>query len=327
MKDSQPSEGDSFYLSELSSRDKPWDTHRASADEIQNLYKLTQYDRYSERIDACSKWLDFALKASDEGELKLKLKKAKFCRVRHCPVCQWRRSLMWRARFFQALPEVQKNYPTGRWIFLTLTVRNCPLSELKKTLTWMNKGWKRLTERKDFPALGWVKSVEVTRNPDDGSAHPHFHCLMLVPSRYFKNGYISQAKWRELWQACLKTEYLPVVNVKSVKGNSAKSNGNLNDASEVAKAVCETLKYSVKESDLLADPDWLIELTKQLHKTRAIALGGVLKEYLSEDDPEDLINTEEENDDESLDESDSSLIFDWADNVRRYKKRKEASNS
>ncbi|WP_170869787.1 protein rep, partial [Shigella sonnei] len=26
---------------------------------------------------------------------RLRLREAHFCRVRHCPVCQWRRSLMW----------------------------------------------------------------------------------------------------------------------------------------------------------------------------------------------------------------------------------------
>jgi plasmid rolling circle replication initiator protein Rep len=323
MTTSQTSGEDSFYLSELSPADKPWDSHRASADVIQGLYKQADFDRYSERIEDCSKWLGFSLKASDQGELKLKLKDARFCRVRHCPVCQWRRSLMWRARFFKVLPKLQEQYPTGRWIFLTLTVRNCPLPELRETLAWMNKGWKRLSERKEFPALGWIKSVEVTRNPDDGSAHPHFHCLMLVPSSYFSHGYISQAKWRELWQSCLKVDYLPVVNVKAVKGSStANSNGSTDIASGMAKAVCETLKYSVKEDDLLADPEWLVELTRQLHKTRAVALGGVLKEHLSEDEPEDLINTELEISDEVLEDTDAKTIFDWAESMRRYRKRK-----
>ena len=322
MTTSQPSEGDSFYLSELSPVDKPWDSHRAAADNVQNRYKLADYERYAERIDDCSKWLAFALKASDEGELKLKLKDARFCRVRHCPVCQWRRSLMWRARFFKVLPKLQEQYPTGRWIFLTLTVRNCPLDELRETLTWMNKAWKLLSMRKEFPALGWIKSVEITRNPDDGSAHPHFHCLMLVPASYFSHGYISQAKWRSLWQSCLKVDYLPVVNVKSVKDTSkSNGNGNTDIASGVAKAVCETLKYSVKESDLSADPEWLVELTRQIHKTRAIALGGILKEYLSEDEPEDLINTDLEISDEVLEDTDAKLVFDWADIVRRYRKR------
>jgi hypothetical protein len=80
------------------------------------------------------------------------------------------------------------------------------------------------------------------------------------------------------------------------------------------------LKYAVKPSDLLADPHWLDELTKQLQKTRTISIGGCLKQFFSEDDPEDLINgdiqEEEKVEDESL------MTFDWLPPAQRYKKTK-----
>jgi hypothetical protein len=44
----------------------------------------------------------------------------------------------------------------------------------------------------------------------------------------------------------------------------------------------EILKYQVKESDLVADREWFLELTRQLHKTRAIAVGGILRHYMQE---------------------------------------------
>jgi plasmid rolling circle replication initiator protein Rep len=308
--------GDSWYLSDLSPDDKPWDIHRAQSDEIAKIYDSIGYNRYAERIGECSQLLTYALKAKDDGELKLKLREARFCRVRHCLICQWRRSLMWRARFFKALPEIQAKYPTGRWIFVTLTVRNCELVNLRATLTWMNAAWKKLTERKIFPALGFVKSVEVTRGVD-GTAHPHFHCLLFVPAGYFKRGYISQANWATLWQSCLKSDYTPVVDIRAVKPKKTPLNAKpdpLNKA--MAQAVCETLKYSVKPGDLLADPKWLDELTKQLQKTRAISVGGCLKEFFSEDDPEDLINGDIEEDENTKD--DIFLLFDWSTIIRRY---------
>jgi plasmid rolling circle replication initiator protein Rep len=310
--------GDSWYLSDISPADKPWDIHRAQSDEIAKIYDSIGYDRYAERIGECSQLLTYALKATDDGEVKLKLREARFCRVRHCLVCQWRRSLMWRARFFKALPEIQAKYPTGRWIFVTLTVKNCELTDLRATLTWMNAAWSKLTRRKEFPALGFVKSTEVTRGVD-GTAHPHFHCLMFVPAGYFKRGYISHANWISLWQSCLKTDYPPILDVRVVKSKTTTSN-DPQDASNqaMAEAVCETLKYAVKPSDLLADPNWLGELTKQLQKTRAISIGGCLKEFFSEDDPEDLINGEIQEEEKS--EDDSLLLFDWSAIVRRYKK-------
>ncbi|CAA9370596.1 Replication protein [uncultured Microcoleus sp.] len=310
--------GDSWFLAEISPADQSWDAHRAQSDEIAKLYELCGYERYAERISQCSEWLMYALKSNDEGEIRLKLRDARFCRVRHCVVCQWRRSLMWRARFFKALPEIQAKYPTGRWIFVTLTVKNCELSELKKTLTWMNTAWKRFLGRKEFPALGFIKSVEVTRGWD-GTAHPHFHCLMLVPAGYFSKGYIAQAEWTSLWQSCLKVDYTPIVNVKTVKGKKGTLNATGEASKEaMARAVCETLKYSVKPDDLLADPEWLGELTKQLQKTRAISIGGCLKEFFSEDEPEDLINADIEEEEKTEDEA--MLFFDWASAIRRYKK-------
>jgi plasmid rolling circle replication initiator protein Rep len=319
MSASKKTEGEgSWYLSDLSPDDKPWDIHRAQSDEIAKIYDSIGYDGYAGRISECAQLLTYALKATDDGEVKLKLREARFCRVRHCLVCQWRRSLMWRARFFKALPEIQAKYPTGRWIFLTLTVTNCEISELRETLTWMNAAWSKLTRRKNFPALGFVKSVEVTRSLD-GTAHPHFHCLMFVPASYFSHKYISQAEWANLWQSCLKTDYTPVVDIRAVKlkKTSLKSKPDpLNKA--MAQAVCETLKYAVKPSDLLADPKWLDELTKQLQKTRAISIGGCLKEFFSEDDPEDLINADIEEDEKTDD--DTYLFFNWSTIVSRYKK-------
>ena len=68
-------------------------------------------------LNGCSGILKFGVNP-DQGKLVLK---AFFCRVRHCPVCQWRRSLLWRAVMFQQLPNIQERFPTHRWVFLTLT--------------------------------------------------------------------------------------------------------------------------------------------------------------------------------------------------------------
>lgn len=307
-----------FYLSGLSSKDKPWDFHRGLADQVRDLYRGSQFADYGDRIAICAKFVEFVLVTKDSGEQVFKLQHAWFCRVRHCPVCQWRRSFMWKARFVKVIPSVVADYPTARWIFLTLTVKNCDLVDLRDNLNRMNKAWKRLTIRKVFPALGWVKSFEVTRNPKDGTAHPHFHVLMMVPAGYFKGqAYISQEKWRELWQHALRADYDPVVDVRAVKPKLP-SAGKTDLAIGLVIAVKEVFKYSVKGQDLIADASWLLELTHQLHKTRAIALGGVLKNYLSEEEPDqgDLIHGDDELTEVSPD--DPRWWFSWREMVKRY---------
>jgi len=310
------SSDDKLYLTDFSIKDKPWDIHRSEADQVKNLYRGTAFDRYAERIDNCSGLLEFSLSVDSEtGETKPKLKAARFCRVRHCPVCQWRRSLVWRARFFQALPKIRKEYPTSRFLFLTLTVRNCELSELRSCLGHMKKSWERLSKRKQFPALGWLKSVEVTRSTNV-TAHPHFHVLLMVNASYFSHGYLSQEKWTELWKESLRVDYTPIVNIKVVRPAKGSSEQELGD--QLAKALCETLKYSVKPGDLVADQDWLLELTSQLHKTRAVAVGGIFKNFLSEEEPEDFINVDEENETES--QEIESICFGWREFIKRYVK-------
>ena len=293
-------------LSDLSPRDKPWDKHRSNADKVANHYAGSEFHRYSDRMTFCSELLDFKLAPTEEGAYALKLSSARFCRVRHCPVCQWRRSLMWKAKAYKVLPKIVEAYPKHRWLFLTLTQRNCKITELRQTLTDMNKAFKRLTELKAFPSVGWLKSVEVTRGRD-GSAHPHFHCLLMVPPGYFGKNYIKQEDWVAMWKQSLRLDYNPVLDVQAVKKGS-----------QPMQLVPELLKYCVKESDLVADRGWFLELTRQMNKMRAIATGGVLKDYLKdlENEPEDLIHTDGE---DTTEVDEGHLHFGWKRQEEKYR--------
>jgi hypothetical protein len=95
----------------------------------------------------------------------------------------------------------------------------------------------------------------------------------------------------------------------------------------MCEAIYETMKYTVKPSDIIGesegeptdkDREWLIELTSQLHKTRAIATGGILKEYLRalEEEPEDLIHADEISDDKDV--TIASVTFDWETKYKKY---------
>lgn len=341
MGDNPVVDGDSsLWLSDVSPRDKPWDQHKDQARQVASIYTQADYEKYSKRIWECSQSLEFRVLSDDQGGSHLKLHSARFCRVRLCPVCQWRRSMMWRARFLKALPKICADYPRGRFIFLTLTVRNCRLEDLRETIAWMNASWLKMIKRKNFPALGWIKCIEVTRGETD-LAHPHFHCLLMVNSNYFTINYISQANWTKMWKECLKVDYTPIVNVKRVRNRKHKSKQTVdsidnttvdtinnrpvdNPIDDIIAGVLETIKYSVKPADLIGEDymfvtpqDWLAELTRQLHKSRSIALGGIFKQYLSEDDPEDLINAEIE-EETDLDEEGYNYIFEWREIMRRY---------
>jgi plasmid rolling circle replication initiator protein Rep len=180
---------------------------------------------------------------------------------------------MWKARLGKALPLIERDYSKVRWLHLTLTIRNCPITDLRDTLNLMNSAWQRLSQLKKFPAIGFFKSLEVTRG-EDGSAHPHFHILMMVMPNYFGGNYIKQDKWVEMWRKALRVEYDPGAHIQAIKVTDN------NDS--ILEVIKEVAKYTVKGNDLIVDADWLSEYTKQVHKTRAISLGGVLKLYLSD---------------------------------------------
>jgi plasmid rolling circle replication initiator protein Rep len=213
---------------------------------------------------------------------------------------------MWKAKAYKVLPRIIETYPKYRWLFLTLTQKNVPIGELKVTLTNMNRAFQRLSQLKAWPAVGWLRSTEVTRGKDR-SAHPHFHCLLMVPSSYFSGrDYLKQADWVAMWRKSLGLDYNPVLDVQAVK-----------QGSKPMELVPELLKYCTKESDLVADREWFLELTRQMHKMKCVVTGGVLKEYLKEleAEPEDLIGEGEEPDVED----EGTLYFGWKRREKKYR--------
>ena len=162
-----------------------------------------------------------------------------------------------------------------------------------------------MSQRKKWPAVGWLRSTEVTRGRD-GNAHPHFHCLLMVKPSYFKHDYIKQSQWVKIWRDCMRLDYKPVMDMRAIK-----------QGAEPMQLVPEIIKYVTKESDMVADREWFLELTRQLHKMRLIATGGILKEHLKDlqQEPEDLIGEG----DDSVTEDLMSLYFGWKRQERKYR--------
>lgn len=277
-------------LTDISPSDKPWNVHKSESVKIAGIYASSAaHARKAERIRECSGLLEFGEVADPEtGEVKLRLINARFCRVRYCPICQWRRSLLWRAKFYQALPGIIAQHPTARFLFLTLTVENCRVGELRETLQRMNQAWRRFVLRKEFSSvIGWVRTTEVTREKERPDyAHPHFHVLLMVPASYFGRAYVKHAAWAEAWKGALRADYTPVVDVRTVKAKKKTKAGEAETSSLPHDGLVETLKYSVKPSDMTEAPDWFITMTEQTHRLRFIATGGLFKDVLK---PEEKI--------------------------------------
>lgn len=315
-----PQNGEEMALADLSPKDGVWDSHRYDTEQVSDIYGYSaEFERYHERMSDCSTFLAYGFNDDD-----LKLKNANFCRVRHCPVCQWRRSLFWKSNMYSVYDDLQEKYPTHRWLFLTLTVKNCEITDLRDTLNHMNKSWHRLVKRAPFMrgVIGWIRTTEITKGKDGPNmAHPHFHVMLLVKPSYFSHNYIKQTQWGEMWQSVLRVDYMPVVNIKAVKADK-KIGQSKEDA--IKGAIMETLKYSVKPSDMIGegtakDNAWFYELTRQVFKLRFIASGGVLKDAFKPSDEitNDELITADESDDEH-DKDDRRLVFTYTKTKHKY---------
>lgn len=286
------------------------------------VYDSLGMGKKANRLRDCASVLSFSY---DPEAKKKTLMTANFCRVRLCPVCQWRRSLKVFGQVSKILRylESQKHYG---YILLTLTQKNVRGEELGAEIDRLNQAWKRFALLDPFKRAvkGYYKAMEIRHNVDYKSKnfntyHPHFHCLLAVNPSYFKNKeYISHEQWQKMWQVSARLDYLPEVNVQRVKEDGKKA---------LLSAVAETAKYAVKADDYILPEDWdftteTVELLERvLHKRRFVAFGGIMKDAkkaLSLDDVEDgnLISVGE--DDVEILEDNPVYTYYWNSGYSQY---------
>lgn len=350
-----------LQLTDISPQDNAWDVHKAQADEVADLLAGWDPQLYwrdqpvrppGPKLASCAQVLGFGWGDPDpaSGQTRLKLTETWFCRLRFCPVCQWRKSRRWVGRILEILPDFLQQYPKTRFLFLTLTIRNCHVTDLRQTVGQMTDAWKKLSQRKDFPAFAFIRSLEVTRNRVECTVHPHFHVLLAVSNNYFSGPrYINHTRWVSLWRDCLGVDYQPVVNVKAIRVKTLSEadsaafqieagveNANyeaLNDFEQyqyyqqLSHAIVETVKYTTKPDDLIAKPkssevereldrDWLREYILQMRGLRGVTVGGAFRQFLREKEVEsDLIHTTES---EAETAPETSLYFAWKRLIKRY---------
>lgn len=324
---------------------RKWDKKKGKADGVAmtfEQYATTDLTdvlvRHAERVSDCSDAIDLVWK---DGQLKLK--SVHLCHVRTCPICGWRRSLALKRVFAERFPVVAEENPTARYLFLTLTVKACPINSLRATLRDMSEGWKRLTNRRWLKPflLGSIRAVEVTKSKtqfdSDGvaCAHPHYHVILMVSSKYFDKKlpyYKATSEWVKEWQSAMRLDYTPVVWLNVCRRNTKKFKSASDDlltdklAKErllfqtVTSGALEVLKYSVKDSDIYTGDSWYAEYDRQIPHLRFILGSGLLKNVITLDwkmTPEEPEEFEEKIESEDLEKV---LTFFWDRSKGRYRR-------
>ncbi|KIU09808.1 Rep [Bacillus subtilis] len=178
----------------------------------------------------------------------------------------------------------------------------------------MMKGWNRLFgyKRVKEATLGYFRALEITKNNEENTYHPHFHVLLPVKRNYFGKNYIKQTEWTSLWKRAMKLDYTPIVDIRRVKGKAKVDAEQIEDEVREAmmeqKAVLEISKYPVKDTDVVRgnkvtedNLNTVLYLDDALAARRLIGYGGILKEIhkelnLGDAEDGDLVKIEEEDD-------------------------------
>lgn len=286
-----------------SGRERPWSKHKMSNVELTELFEIARSidetiltDSRMDSLRHCGDVVTFLQDAVG----KRKLKSANFCRVRVCPMCNWRRSMKLFSQVSAITDEILREKKV-RFIFVTLTVRNVQGHELTDIINKINQAFKYLTSKGQTfaPAkelkknlLGYMKAEEITYNSKAGTFHPHIHAIFEVKPSYFSRGYMNKKAWIALWRSALGVDYDPSIDVRNIKGGTA-------------KAVAEVAKYPVKMDTVLKIKDKqqaalaLIQLYRAIFGRKLVTFGGDFREYkrkLALDDVEsgDLVHVETE---------------------------------
>ena len=132
----------------------------------------------------------------------------------------------------------------------------------------------------------------MTHNENDKTYHPHIHVLMMVRPSYFqsKKDYITQKEWSDMWSQSLKVDYVPMIDIRTVKETGKGLRG----------AVLETAKYPTKPIKLDVENKQVVDdLYNGLYRKRQLGYGGLfktIKKQLALDDAEngDLVHTSDD---------------------------------
>ena len=307
--------GSDLKVKLLGDKQRKWRKKKLASLRVADAYAYLKFNVKALRCRDCGSLLEFE-ECTQDGFRRLVA--ANFCKLRLCPTCSWRRSLRLAMEATRLLHAAVEKYPEWQFILLTVTQRNVSPKNLYKEISKIFKGWKRLSDRKDFSSIkGYLRVLEITHNDSTGEWHPHLHCLLFVPPSYFTHGYVSQERWSNLWRQCLGLDYDPVVWVSKVRNQKG--------------AAQEVGKYTVKQSDVIGrnrneDVERVRVLDKALHGRRLFSLGGVLreiaKEIKTELEPKDLVNVQTEScPTPSCPICGSGLvksIYAWIDSLRDY---------
>lgn len=307
-----------------------------------NLARVPSERTHAIRQYNCGTYLSYAV---TPVTLEMFLKRANWCGLRSCPLCNRVRAIKRRIKVFAGLTSLANQHPNLKFALLTLTVKNCHQSLLRLTMREMEGGWFRLRRFTHFPAIGFLKSWEVTRpcdyfyagfhlgrfgsklakrwmdelkatdvwNPNLWSSqpcedcHPHIHTLLVLPESYEpgSSSWVDHSRWVRWWARAMNLDYWPVVDIRFIYSKEGQGMNN---------ALFEVTKYAIKPLDMF--DSFAPFLFRQMHGLKLDSVGGILRSYISDEVLQQIDNRMTSGDE--YQQSGVPLEYKWSDEDEQY---------
>ena len=290
-------------LDDLSRRDYRFRKWKTATIKIAGELQKSDYDDKATILSGCASQLIFK-----QQEKSLKLLKTHFCKHRICPLCAWRKRLVWLQKLHISLNTIQNLYKEKRLkfklIFLTISQKNCRIDDLNKEINKMSKAWDRFVDDnlaktpfypKIFPSDGYFRALEVTNKLINYEVwcNVHYHVLIVAPQDYAKKSFVTHPEWVKAWRKAMQLDYDPTAHVKFIK---------FGQQSEVLKYLVKPLNYDLWIEETLriykdqlhtipnrtSNYDSLLNgMIQQLKHCRQFSTSGLIRRYMPRSSPEE----------------------------------------
>lgn len=281
-------EGTGDQDQDLTARLKRYGTAKARNYQMAGFLVLERHQKLAQQLYDCGSFLRFR-RYLDHGQTRLV--ESRSCDVSLlCPLCAIRRGGRLLRRYHERLLHLAGAHD---FYLVTLTVKNG--DDLAERYQHLLSSWNRVNKRakKGYgvfaDASGAFGSIEFTKS--EHGWHPHLHMIWAMPKGSAPIAWGKDSQLGLDWLAASGDSYIVhAERISAGEGAPAIGEGPTSAATDpLISALCETLKYALKFSDLeLADNLHAYQTLKGKRLTRAYGcfFGLEVPEKL-DDDPLD----------------------------------------
>lgn len=288
------------------------------------LRRRPELEPMARSIANCANTLKVLLELPEGADPFAMLLEYNPCNRRLCPMCEWRRSMVWRGRLLSGLDAFFQAHPTHTAIFATFTVKNSPVEELGASVKHILASWNRLAQCKFFPSPFWFRRVEVTRGqrprgPDAAPPPPTSERVKAddndptIPLQSHSRVRACDGNTPALWVhphlhalILVPASYFSHGYIRqsewvrqwqmaarldympSVDVRRARAKFTTAEAFYDARAAgIEAMKYTTKATDMVQMGDGLGEFAHQMRGHRLVGMSQKLRQFVPDHDPTD----------------------------------------